>query len=678
MNFKAHILKLFNITILLWNGLSSGWLSAQDLEQPDILFILLDDLRYDAMSFMGHPYIKTPNIDKLRDEGMWMQNTFVSTSICCPSRASFLTGAYANRHGVIDNETSEINPDVTPPINQVLKEAGYSTAMIGKWHMGHSGHARPDWDYWLSFDGQGKYFDPEFIIGNERKKVKGYTTDLLTKQTLDYIKAHPKDQPYFVMLSHKAVHEPFRPAPRHKDAYGDKQRDIEPESWSTDFKNKPQWQIRQRVRDVRWDYRTRDFENETLPETIEQESWLSTKKYVDQLRCAASVDDGIGEILTMLEERGTRKNTLIVFASDNGYFHMEHRRWDKRLAMEETMRIPMIISFPNKIASGSTAEQMVMNIDFMPTVLDYANITIPNSVQGMSMRPLLEKKSVTWRDEVFYEYWTELVHTIPTMTALRNERYKIIEYPSIDDLDELYDLKHDPHEMNNLAVLPEYAGLHQSMKKSLASKKEDVGWNEYIFPHNLPNVKGEKGNVWSLHAKTGKLNSSPYSLNKVNVNTVSLQNNEMIFNGKNSYISLPYQHNVDPSIWPLNITLEVRAESDGILVSQATKGYGYCLFIQDGRPGISTHCHTWVSSHTTIDGPHNILGEWTKLEAKIHYNRLSFHINDKLIEDIYLPLPYKAKTHAPTFVGKGGQHVVHKALPNNYFKGRIRALQLKR
>lgn len=213
---------------------------------PDILFILLDDLRWDALSYKNHPYVSTPHIDQLRSQGVSLENAFCATSICCPSRATFLTGTYASTHGVIDNETSEYNPSITPPFTKQLQEANYTTAMIGKWHMGHSAQPRPFFDHWISFKGQGKYNDETFNINGQNVPQQGYTTDLLTAETIRFIEHQPKNKPWFCMLSHKAVHEPFMPHPRHITAFGADQTDIEPTSWSSDFTGKPDWHRRQR------------------------------------------------------------------------------------------------------------------------------------------------------------------------------------------------------------------------------------------------------------------------------------------------------------------------------------------------------------------------------------------------------------------------------------------------
>lgn len=648
-------------------------------ERPDIVFVILDDLRWDALSFLDHPYVETPEIDKLRAQGAWMENSFVTTSICCPSRATFLTGTYASRHGVIDNETSEYDPEVTPPLTKYLQEIGYRTAMIGKWHMGHSGHPRPYFDKWLSFDGQGVYFDPELIdTKGDRTVVPGYTTDILTDRAIDFVREQPKDEPYFLMLSHKAVHEPFRPAPRHQDAFGADTVDPKPYSWRDTFEGKPVWHRRQQVRDVRWNWRTRVIEEDVIPDSIPVEPWKRSKKYVEQLRCLASVDDGVGRLMDSLRERGTLDNTLIVFTSDNGYFHLEHRRWDKRLAYEESLRIPMIAVYPGKIEPGSTVSEMVANVDFAPTILNYVGLPVPEHMQGLDMKPLLEGRSVDWRDVFFYEYWTDLVHSIPSMRAVRGERFKLINYPELDDIDELYDLENDPHEMTNLVKNPDYADTYLMMKDRLLAESEHFGWAPDIFPNNLPRVRGPEGKLLELSAVNGQIDARAAPGLKVQADGVLSARGLLSFNGNGSGIRIPFRPDLDPSAWPYRISVDVKVSSDGIIATQASPGYGFSLFVQDGRPGISVKCKTWIASHSTIDAPQLIFDEWTRLEAEIDYNRLSFWVDGELVETMALPLPFKAKTKAPLLVGKVGKNIVEESIPSEGFSGFIRRLSIER
>jgi N-acetylglucosamine-6-sulfatase len=641
----------------------SGPALAESLQnrQPDIVFILLDDLRWDGLSYMDHPYVKTPHIDRLREQGASMENAFVTTSMCCPSRATFLTGTYASRHGVIDNETSEYNPDITPPVSKYLQQAGYTTALIGKWHMGNSAHPRPYFDYWLSFKSQGTYFDPLLNINGEKVQLKGYTTDLLTDKAIDFIREHPLDKPYFCMLSHKAVHQPFKPAPRHTEAFGADTIDLRPKSWDDTFLGKPEWLRRDQVRSWRWDWRTRDIEAETVPESFPLIPYGEYQHYINQYRCLAAVDDGVGRILQTLEQRGTLDNTLIIFTSDNGYFHNEHRRWDKRLAYEESLRIPMVIAYPGHIKPGSSVSEMVSNLDFAPTVLGFAGIPVPEQMQGLDLRPLFNPSApegsdaTSWRNHIFYEYWVDLSHSVPTMIAVRTDRYKLIQYPEIDDIDELYDLEKDPYEMSNLAENPEFAGLHGKMEELLKESAREAGWRPDIFPKNLPRFRGPKGILKEV----------------IRDRTVS-------FEDESDIITVPFDESMDPSGWPYRIDIEVKAESDGVIVSQAGDLYGFKIFIQDGRPGVSTICKTWKASQTTIDGPESILGKWTRLQAVIDYNRQTFAVNGQVIDRIALPQPFKEPTGAPLFVGRGSQNPVVNETPNNAFQGSIRKLILRR
>lgn len=682
MKTPFHKATLFALALYVLNATLWGSTSVQSTDlknRPDIVFILLDDLRWDALSYLDHPYVETPNIDKLREQGAHMANAFVTTSICCPSRATFLTGTYASRHGVIDNETSEYDPKQTPPLTKYLQEAGYHTAMIGKWHMGYSGRPRPHFDEWLSFDGQGKYNDPEFIYTDgTREQVKGYTTDLLTDRAIDFIQRQESGKPFFLMLSHKAVHEPFQPAPRHKNAFGAKTNDPEPVSWSDTFEGKPDWQRRQRVRDVRWDWRSRDLENENLPSLIPLEPWKKRNKYVKQLRCLAAVDDGVGRIMETLRKRGNLENTLIVFTSDNGYFHMEHRRWDKRLAYEESMRIPMVAVFPGKIEAGSTVSKMVTNVDFAPTVLQYAGLPVPEQMQGLSMRPLFEGTATDWREHVFYEYWTDLVHAIPTMRAVRGERYKLVQYPMIDDLDELYDLKRDPHEMLNLAEDPGHAKVHQAMEELLETESERLGWRDDVFPLNLPRLRGPEGTLMHLVAKQGEVLDLAQAQRNISATDVSVFEDAFHFNGKSSRLTIPFDPDAEPSVWPYQIEVEVKADADGVIASQSTPGYGFKLFVQDGRPGIAVICKTWIASRTILDAPQSILGKWTSLQARIDYNRLNFWVDGQLVERIPLPLPFKGKAKAPLIIGGSGPNKVSDKVPHHGFKGIIRTLIIER
>ncbi len=666
---------IFSLLILLAN-LSSA--RAESPARPDVLFVLVDDLRWDALGYMGHPFVKTPNIDRLRSQGAMMANAFVTTSICCPSRATFVTGTLANRHGVIDNETSEYNPEVTPPLTKYLQEAGYKTAMIGKWHMGNSGEPRPYFDYWLSFKGQGEYIDALFNINGKKVRQKGYTTDLLTDYAIDFIKKQPKGQPYFCMLSHKAVHEPFTPPARHQDIYGADRRIPEPVSWSEDFAGKPAWERRNLVREVRWDYRTRELEEEKLPASFPAQPMPDTKRYVDQLRCLSAVDESLGKIIEVLRERGTLENTLIVFTSDNGYFHMEHRRWDKRLAYEEGLRIPMLVVYPGRIKAGSTISQFVLNVDFAPTILNYAGLSVPSQMQGASMKPLFEEEKPKWRDAVFYEYWKELVHSIPAMTAVRTDRYKLISFPEINDIDELFDLQNDPHEMKNLAADPAYAQVHAEMRVRLEKARAENQWRQDVFPLNLPRVRGKQGVLLDLAVENGVLVDKAQSGLKPKLDHVEVREDYFHCKGTKASLKVSFDELTDPASWPFHIDVMVKPETDGVIAAQSTQDSGFKLFVQDGRPGVAVHAKTWIDTTTVIDGPKSILGKWTKLQVLIDYNRLVLIVDGAVAESVSLPLPFKNPPQTPLVIGGSSVNQVAEGLPDKPFAGDIQRFTLQR
>ena len=653
-----------------------AWATESNERKPDILFILLDDLRRDALSFLGHPYVETPNIDALRAQGAWIENCFVTTSICCPSRATFLTGCYASRHGVIDNETAEYDPAVTPPVSGYLQTAGYRTAMIGKWHMGYSGRPRPSFDHWISFDGQGVYNDPVLNINGAKEKREGYTTDLLTQSAIDFIDDQPLDRPYFLMLSHKAVHEPFQPAERHEKAFGHDRGLPEPASWSDDFQGKPKWQRRERAYDARWHYRTRDREQERIPASVTAAPWDPKQRYVDQLRCLSAVDDGVGRLISKLKERGTLDNTVIVFTSDNGYFHLEHRRWDKRLAYDESIRIPMIIAYPGVVAAGSTIEGLCTNADLAPTLLDLAGLDVPEAMQGDSMAPLFSADTPAWREHVFYEYWTELVHAIPTMVAVRTEKMKLVHYPTSDDIAELYDVSSDPAELTNLIDNPTYAAERSRLEKLLLRSQEQVGWKPRIFPKNLPRMRGDARVLVDLQSTDGQLIDTAHS--RAQAALTQGPRDPWNLDGSLSPLLLDYEQQRDPSSWPFEVDISFRVAGDGVLLSTSGPDTGFSVFVQDGRPAVSARVKTWVTTTTTIDGPRLPKGAWADVVARVDFNQLSLRVNGKLIETVALPLPLKRPTMQPLVVGAPSATPASRDTPTTPFVGQVRRYRILR
>lgn len=457
------------------------WSEAADAapaKRPNFVFILTDDQRYDAMGFMGRPlFLKTPNMDRLAREGAHLTNAFVTTALCSPSRACFLTGAYAHRHGVMTNENNDPDP-AFQTFPQVLQKAGYETAYVGKWHMERKSEPRPGFDYWLSFMGQGVYFDPKLNENGREFQAQGYMTDILTDHAVRFVEKE-REKPFCMVLAHKAVHEPFTPADRHQDAFPDA-RIPEPANFKDDYSGKPEWQ--RRLLEHGGGKREKWLANKDkpVPPTLEPGQWNGREpRRLDYYRALMAVDDSIGRVLDALDRKGVLDDTVVVFAGDNGFFVGEHRKGDKRLAYEESIRIPWLIRYPRMIEPGTRISRMALNIDLAPTFLDLAGAKAPKTMQGRSLKPLFDGKRHPWRESFLYEYFREEWYPgIPLIHAVRTESMKYVTYPDIDDLDELYDLRKDPLEMRNLAQDPAHADEVKKLRAEMEKLKRESGYPE--------------------------------------------------------------------------------------------------------------------------------------------------------------------------------------------------------
>ncbi len=414
-------------------------------ERPNIVFILIDDQRFDAASALGHPFLETPHLDRLIERGVLFENAFVTTSLCSPSRASILTGQYAHRHGVLDNRT-RLDPR-TPTFPQELQGAGYRTAFVGKWHMGGASDApRPGFDRWVSFPGQGFYYNQTFNIDGERAPRQGYTTDLITDYALDFLAARQgAEEPFLLYVSHKAVHASFRAAERHVGSYAGKRYPPPPTMANRhdNYEGKPNWVEAQRRS---WHGVDGLYDN-----TVDFQQFA-----VDYAETMRGVDDSVGRIVGALEEQGLLDRTLLVFTSDNGFQFGEHGLIDKRTMYEASIRVPLVVLAPGFEggAGGLRRPEMILNLDFAPTFLEAAGLEVPSTVQGRSFLGLIEGDGAErspWRDAFLYEYfWERAFPQTPTVLGVRTDRYKFMRFHGIWDRYELYDLEADPDERNNL------------------------------------------------------------------------------------------------------------------------------------------------------------------------------------------------------------------------------------
>ena len=387
-------------------------------KRRNVIFILSDDHRYDALGFMkAQPWLETPQLDRLAREGAHFKNAFVTTSLCSPSRASILTGVYAHRHGIVDNNTPI--PAGTTFFPSYLQKGGYKTGFFGKWHMGAEGDdPKPGFDQWVSFRGQGVYNPGPNGLSVNGKKVpqKGYITDELTDYALDWLRTLPQEQPYFLYLSHKAVHAEFEPAPRHRGRYRDA-KFVYPPTMAADgemAQHRPMWVQNQRNswHGVEYPYHS----------TLDIGNYY--KRYAETL---LAVDESVGRVLDELKKRNELDSTLVIYMGDNGFAFGEHGLIDKRTAYEESMRVPLLARCPELFSGGRTVKPVVANLDIMPTVLEAAGVAPPKGLDGGSWLPLAQGKDVEWRKELLYEYyWERNFPQTPTIHALRTDRYKFI------------------------------------------------------------------------------------------------------------------------------------------------------------------------------------------------------------------------------------------------------------
>jgi N-acetylglucosamine-6-sulfatase len=460
----------------------------------NIIFILADDHRYDAMGFTEKfPGLKTPALDRMARDGAHLLNAFVATSLCSPSRATILTGQYPHKHTIVDNQAPMPKGLLFFP--QYLQKAGYKTAFLGKWHMG-DGDDMPQagFDHWVSFRGQGVYYNPTLNINGKRVPFgdSTYITDLLTDQAIQWMERQDKKKPFFLYLSHKAVHAEFQPAKRHQGVYKNMpirypasmyltktdtskifgpvpSQSVEGKEMNANLKDMPNWLKAQRYSWHGVDYMYHgDIEFNDF--------------YHRYLETLLGVDNSVARVQKWLEDNGLAETTMVVYMGDNGFSFGEHGLIDKRHMYEESMRVPLLAMCPSLIKGGTQVPQVIQNVDIAPTLLAYAGVAKPKQMQGESFLPLLKgEKVANWRDRAFYEYyWEQAFPQTPTMFGVRTDRYKYIFNYGVWDANELYDLQEDPHEVNNLIRSPE----HQAIAKQL--RAEMWAWLEQTDGMNIP------------------------------------------------------------------------------------------------------------------------------------------------------------------------------------------------
>lgn len=436
--------------------------------RPNIVVVLVDDMRWDEYGEGGHNYLNTPSIDRISKEGINFKNAFTTTPLCSPSRACFLTGIYAHSNGITDNIARNEQSHKLETFPKLLNSKGYETAFIGKWHMGNDNTKRPGFNEWVALKGQGEAIDPFLNINGNEQTVKGYVTDILTEYSVRFIKKN-RSTPFLLYLSHKGLHPNliqnddgsvlsvggggFIAAERHKGMYS---HEI--------FKRRPNNGIAPVDKPALM--RQINLLPALGPETATSETIIR-----ERAEMLMAIDEGLGDILEALEKTGALDNTIVVLTSDHGYWYGEHGLdFERRLAYEEAIRIPLLIRYPKSIKPNTTADQLVLSIDLAPTLLELAGVALDESLQGMSLMPIINNTVTEWRNSFLIEYYSDTVfERIVNMgyKAVRTERYKYIHYLDLKGADEFYDLHEDPYELRNIINNPKMATVLEEMKKLL-------------------------------------------------------------------------------------------------------------------------------------------------------------------------------------------------------------------
>lgn len=483
-------------------------------QQPNIIFIMTDDHTTQAMSCYGGNLIETPNMDRLAAEGIRFDNCYVTNAISGPSRACILTGKFGHMNGFTDNASLFDGSQQTFP--KLLQQAGYKTGVIGKWHL----ISEPEgFDHWSIVTGQGEqgdYYSPAFKENGVDIREDGYVTDIITDKAISFIDESADKGPFMLMLHQKAPHRNWMPAERHLGMYNDVTFP-EPATLLDDYKGRGEaarsqdmsiehtltedWDLKLLTREEilagnnrlhgvysrmpeevqhKWDsvyapriaeYRSGKLKGDDLIR------WKYQQYMRDYLACVASVDEGIGRVLDHLEAIGELDNTIIVYTSDQGFYLGEHGWFDKRFMYEECLRMPFLVRYPKAIKAGTVTNALAMNIDFAPTFLDFAGAEIPEDIQGKSLRPILEGEGAVpenWRKATYYHYYEyPAEHSVKRHYGIRTADCKLIHFYNDIDEWEMYDMKADPQEMNNVYNDPAYAAKRSEMHELLEQVQKE-------------------------------------------------------------------------------------------------------------------------------------------------------------------------------------------------------------
>ena len=469
--------------------------------KPNVVFIFSDDHATQAISAYGSKINRTPNIDRIAREGAIFRNNFCANSICGPSRATILTGKHSHKNGFMRNG-NRFDPEQTT-FPKLLRKVDYRTAVFGKWHLGTE---PTGFDEWMVYPGQGSYYRPDYRTPEGKKTIPGYSVEVTTNLALDFLKKQKKDRPFLLMCQYKAPHRNWMPGPKYLTKYDDVSIP-EPDTLFDDYTKRASVLGKHKMgidahMSFFYDLKVEGHEDKRYAKYMnsflgrmsneqrkawdaaygpKNEAFLKSKlqgkelvrwkyqRYVkDYLRCVTAVDDGVGRILESLDKLGLSENSIVIYASDQGFYLGEHGWYDKRWIYEESLKMPLVMRWPGKIKAGTQITQLTQNIDFAPFFLEAAGTIIPKEMQGRSLMPLLQNQEAEWRKDIYYHYYEAGGHGVPAHYGIRGERYKLVHFPRSAEWN-LIDLQEDPREMRSEHENPKHENTLREMKARLAS-----------------------------------------------------------------------------------------------------------------------------------------------------------------------------------------------------------------
>ena len=615
---------------------------AQDKDtRPNILFIFSDDHAYQSISAYDSIVNKTPNLDRIANEGMRFDRAFVTNSICGPSRAVVLTGKYGHLNGFVRNGNTFNGHQQT--VSKLLQQSGYETAVIGKWHL----KSTPvGFDYYHVLIGQGPYYNPPMKTTDGPVNHVGYTTEIITDQTLKYLKQRrDPDKPFFLMYQHKAPHRNWQPGPNEINNYNN-ETIPEPITLFDDYKGRTSAARNQEMTvkehltrfDLKLDpprnltpeqlkvwndaYDEKNAELEKL--NLEGDDLIRWKyqRYVkDYLRCIDSVDKNVGRVLDYLEESGLAENTIVIYTSDQGWYLGEHGWYDKRWMYEESFRTPLMVRWPGKIKPGTVNTDMVMNLDFAQTFLDIAGADQPDDMQGASMKPVFEGNTPDdWRKSVYYHYYEfPGAHSVAKHNGVRTERYKLINFYENKEW-ELFDLKEDPNELNSVYDDPDYADIKKDLEVELQRLQEFYKDDGTIVNFGADRAKLHPTELVRRFrfGEFDNIERSPYGA-------------AVLCDGKKPLFQIPSTGKFSPDFKPITLGGFINpTAADGVIAAQGGQAMGYTMRLKDGNLLFSVRSEGQLF---TAVGPAIELNEWTHVIAVLDRNaKLAFIVNGKKIK----------------------------------------------